>query len=567
MLTPARCRAVALLGGAAALLRVAFVIPVFTNTVDEPFHIASGVAMWDIGRQTLGIEHPPLPRLVAALPLYVGGVRLPPDARDRTIRSEPETIERGARILFESGLSYRQILSRARLAMLVFPALALLYLYLLARWAAGEFAAMLAVVFFSFDPTLLGHSMWATTDTAACAGFLAAAYHGLRWIERPSWRRAAGAGAAVGLAVACKFTCAFVVPGLLVVMLLRWFVRRRGRYNAPARSSPSLAIGQLAAGGAVAFVMLWATYFFDVGPMSDQTAFSADSDFARLPAWVRDTPVPMPSLGLGFLRLVAHNRWGHPAYLNGEIYRFGRLSYFPEAIALKSPVTLLLGLVLSAAAVWRVPRRARLRRAAWVFVIAAVFLIVAMAGHLNIGVRHVLPAIAMFYLLAAVALVRARATGVLIVLIALAALETAAAHPDYVAYFNAIARAAGGGERFLIDSNLDWGQDVGRLAAWLHSEEAAGRPYSLRLFAYPKDQLVAHLGLDPAALTIAPSGLFAISVNVRRGLMGVRMMPDHTIQLSEDYNWLQRYPHVARVGSSIDVYDLSVEPLAGTSHQ
>ena len=45
------------------------------------------------------------------------------------------------------------------------------------------------------------------------------------------------------------------------------------------------------------------------------------------------------------------------------------------------------------------------------------------------------------------------------------------------------------------------------------------------------------------------------------------MLPDHTIELTEDYAWLARYPRVAHIGSSIDVYDLSREPVAGAAHE
>jgi len=39
----------------------------------------------------------------------------------------------------------------------------------------------------------------------------------------------------------------------------------------------------------------------------------------------------------------------------------------------------------------------------------------------------------------------------------------------YLAYFNAIAGGPAGGHRLLLDSNLDWGQDLPRLAAWMRA--------------------------------------------------------------------------------------------------
>lgn len=554
--SPAVCVVVALLAGAAALVRAALGIGVFTNVVDEPFHIASAVALWDVKKHTLGTEHPPLPRLVAGLPLYLSGVRLPADLKSKTVRSEPETLEQSERILFRSRLDYRQILTRSRLAMLVFPAIALLYLFLLARWAAGDVAAMLAVVFFSFDATLLGHAFWVTTDLAACAGFLAATYHGLLWIFHRTWPRAIAAGVAIGLAISCKFTCVLVIPGLLIVLIIRTIDLRDLRLR-----SVRLSLGQLMVSGIVAFAALWATYLLDISPMSDQTAFGPQRQWQAISNWVKETPIPMPSLPLGVLRLLGHNRWGHPAYLNGEISRYGWWYYFPEAIAVKSPLALLVALAIAVAViVWF--RGRGMERNIYILIVGGVFLVAAMMGNLNLGVRHVLPVIAVLYLVACAALVQAHFTALLAVLIIVAGIETAGIHPDYIAFFNVAAGGPARGQRTLIDSNLDWGQDVGRLARWLKSDAAAGRSYTLRLFAFPRESLTQHLGLDPRALRAPPSGLLAISKNIRLGLVDLELFPDGSIRRSEDYSWLAKFSMIKQIGYSIEVYDLSAPQVA-----
>ena len=123
-----------------------------------------------------------------------------------------DTYFQGTQILFHSNLSYWQVLITARLGMLIFPLVALLYLYLLGAWIGNEFIAATSVVFFSLDPAFIGHSAWVGNDVAACAGYLAATYYGLRWVMLGGLGRAAAMGIAVGAAIAAKFSCVFVLP-------------------------------------------------------------------------------------------------------------------------------------------------------------------------------------------------------------------------------------------------------------------------------------------------------------------------------------------------------------------
>ncbi|WP_428939003.1 hypothetical protein [Fontivita pretiosa] len=547
---------IALVCGTIAIVRMAMTIPVFNNIVDEPFHIGAAVALYDMRKHVYGVEHPPLPRLVAGLPLYLSGVHLPQRWRTRTIANEPQSCEAGAAVLFDNGqLPYRQTLHRARYAMLIFPAMLLLCVYLLARWLAGAMVAAASVAFLSLDPTLLGHGALVCTDVAAATGFVAALYFGARWIMLGGAARAAVAGIAIAAALACKFTSAQVIP--VLVGLALW--QRLGT----RRSAMPIRLGQILIASVLGVITLWATYLFDVGPIGDQNRFPPDSEWRLIPSWVKQMPVPMPSLAIGGLWFAQHARNGHPAYLNGQLQQKGWWYYFPEAIALKSPLGLLVAMGFALAAV-AARRRARLpaRRAAPVLLAAAILLAGSLTARVNIGIRHVLPLIVMLYLLACWPLVRGRLLGALAGCLTLAAAETAIAHPDYLSFFNLGAGGTQRGDRFLADSNIDWGQDIDRLAKWLHSPEMRGRPYALHLFMYPKDKLPRELGLDPAAVDAPPppAGLFAISTNIGRRLFGFELRKDGTRIDAPDYSWLDRYRVIKRIGSSIRVYDLA-QPL------
>lgn len=516
------CRAPQIITTLAILVMVARIVStchIFNDVIDEPYHIGAGVGMFEARRHAFGIQHPPLPRLVGALPLVWSGVGDDVARNTREVQPDLTAFEVGHRVLMHSDLPYWSVLTRARAAMLVFPIIAVLYVYLLGRYVCGPWVGCAAAVMFSTDPTLLGHASWVTTDVAACAGYLAATYHGIRMLARPTRGRAIAAGVALGLAIACKFSCALVVVALAVLALVRF--RHLSRLLLPT----VFAL-------VTAFFTLWTTYFFDVG---------------RLDGAI----VPMPSFFLGLRELIHHNAMGHFSYFNGQLSERGSWLYFPAAIALKSPMATLVGLVLALVTfALRAPRRTL--RMLCIIVPALVFLAASMYSQINIGIRHVLPVIPFIYLFIAAQLVRRRLV-LMIVLALVMYVETLALHPDYLAFFNRLAGGPRGGERFLLDSNLDWGQDQHRLRQWLDAN-ARGCVVTARVFGNPR-----LYEWPPGEFTLLPEGsppqgLFAVSKNY---LYDVYPNP-------RSMSPLRRMTPVARIGYSIEVYDLTPASSSAT---
>ena len=162
------CRTVAIAAIAVTLLRLGLTIPEFTNSWDEPFCVAAGVAIYDMKKHVMNPEHPPIVPLVTGLGLHLSGVHLPPQFRSTAVVPGQVSVPTFSAVVFHGPLSYRELLLRARLAMLLFPAGAASS-HLLAKWIGNEWVAMWSVLFFSTDSTLLGHGMWVGTDGAACA--------------------------------------------------------------------------------------------------------------------------------------------------------------------------------------------------------------------------------------------------------------------------------------------------------------------------------------------------------------------------------------------------------------
>ena len=541
---------IATLAAVVMLARVVLVTNVYNNTIDEPYHIGSAVVLWEAKQLTVGAQHPPLARWVIGAPLFAQGVRYP-EARDEYVVVEYPGFDIGRQLLFSGKLPYWRMLLAARHSLLVFSVASLFFVYQLGKYLGNSLIAMLAMVFFSVDPTLLAHSALVGTDVAGCAGFLCGFYYGLRFCAKPRAVRALVFGVALGLAISCKLSSVLLIPVLVIVALLRRVRSKR----------PLPSIGSLFIVCVVAFMVLWGTYGFAINPMRQQAIFTDQRAWTIVPEIIREQPIPMPSFFLGQLLLASRaTAQVTPGYLNGQISANGWLLYFPEALAVKEPIGMLLALIFAVVAAI-VVRQWRFR--AWLlFIPVCVVLAVSMRSRYQLGVRHLLPILPLIYLFAVMTLTRAKWTGVLFATMFLAAIETAAVHPDYLAFFNFACGGPSHGDRCLIDSNLDWGQDIYRLSNWLKSDEAKGREYTIRC-AYATGPMLQEFGLDSSALKAKPHGLFAISKNVLHRFEGAeKMQGQDAVDLGEDYSWVTRYPLVKRIGYSIDVYDLDAKDSA-----
>jgi hypothetical protein len=519
-----------------ASIRIAATYPVFSHTFDEPAHIACGLEYLDKGVYKLEPQHPPLARAAAALGAYLTGIRYP-DHSDAP-SPEFEMSSRGLAILYSGG-HYDRTLMLARLAILPFFWIACWVVYRWAKRYFGPAAAAVAVFFFSFLPPVLAHAGLATTDMALTAFLGAAFLAALAWAENPTPRNAAWFGLAGGLAVLSKFSCLVFFPVCAGLALLWYIIEDRPGAGALARSA-ARAIPGLCLAGAIAFPLVWAGYRFSFGKV-DFTSFR----------------LPFPELYQGIEAVMQHDKEGHLSYLLGKISMSGFWYYYPVVLAVKTPLGFLALAVAGVALAVR--RRAALRQARWPLAFAAGILAVGFFSRINIGVRHILPVYIGLSIVAAAGAVRLLGEprtrrwlryGVLLAALWLAA-SSLLSHPDYLAYFNELAGSAP--EKILVDSDLDWGQDMKRLS-WRLREIGASEVY-LALFtnaAFEQEH-----GFPPSyqSLPDRPGpGWNAIGVSrwklLRRGAGGNFNIPI----------WPDRARPVERVGRSILLYYFQPAP-------
>jgi hypothetical protein len=525
---------------AIGIARIVSTYHVFNQTWDEPAHVGAGMQWLDRGLYTYEPLHPPLGRVMAALGPRLAGIR---SAGHDNVWLE------GNSILYAGG-RYDRNLALARLGVLPFFLLAGIVVFAWARQVGGAGAAVFAVLLFTTLPPVLAHAGIATTDIAVTATVTLAAYCLTLWLDRPTSMRSLAVGLTFGLALLSKFSALLFLPAAAVAIAL---CRRGDSRTAETSPAPNRAV-RLRLTYAAALLTVWAGYRFAVGPLvmpDARTSPAIPTATSALDRLARANVFPAPALFEGLGQLVAKNRAGHKSYLLGEVRTTGWWYFFPVTLAVKTPLPFLLltgaGVVAAALASSRADRRRRLEPAA----IALAILLVCLPSRINIGLRHVLPMYPFLAIVAGVGAVglwqarRWRPAGrvLAVLLIAWQVAVSAAAHPDYLAYFNELAGKHP--ERILVDSDLDDGQDLKRLADTLRARRI--REVSL---AYAGSATVAEHGLPPVRW-LEPrrpvTGWVAASLySIKLGSLD---RPGH-----DDFAWLERYQPVALVGRSIRLY-------------
>ncbi|HYL36586.1 MAG TPA: glycosyltransferase family 39 protein [Bryobacteraceae bacterium] len=431
-------------------IRIALTYTVFNHTSDEPAHIACGMQWLDQGIYDYEAQHPPLTRVMVALLPYLAGVH---GNRQGDMTFEGNTILYGG-----GGAQYDWRLALSRAGNLPFFWLACWMTFLWGRRMAGETGAVVAVLIFSMTPTVLAHAGLSTTDMGVTACMAAAMYASLRLVEQPGMRTAAWFGLALGLMVLSKFSALVFYPAAMALALGVWlFWARPGLgefFRRALRLLPWIALSAV-----LTFLLIWAGYRFSFGKT----------------VWV-PFPVPFPELYQGIKAVSDHNTGGHLSFLLGELRMDGWWYFFPVLIAVKLPLAML---GLMALGLWK---RAARPASGWAFSIGVAICVailgVGMAARINIGIRHILPMFPFLAIITAAGAMWLAAQGrtktwarwTLAVALGWLCASSLAAHPDYLAYFNAL--AGDHPERIVVDSDLDWGQDIKRLGQRLRELNA-----------------------------------------------------------------------------------------------
>jgi hypothetical protein len=563
-------------------------------TADEPGHFAAGVSYWDTGTFALYRVNPPLTRALAVLPALAA--RPQRDYRrwldDPGSRSESWV---GRDFAAANAARYLDLLHLARLAGVAWS---LLGGYLIYRWARelyGARAGCLALTLWCFGPNVLAHAPLLTPDVPAAVAGLAATYVYWHYLRSPSWTRAFCAGLLLGGAELTKFTLLV----LYAVWPFLWLLYQRRRRDVPGRA---VRLGPAA--GQLGLILVLSVYVINLGygfqgscrrlgdyrfvshflggelPTGPDSHTSAGWGNRFRESWLGSVGVPLPQdylCGIDEQRRDFEAGW--PSYRAGGWHEYGCWYYYLYALAVKVPLgtwgLVLGGLVLTLAR-YRGGERGLDELTLWLPAVAVLGLVSSQTG-MNNHMRYLLPLFP-FVVISTGKLActwghrhgKAGLAGV--ALVSWVVGSSLVTYPHSLSYFNEASGGPENGPAHLVDSNLDWGQDLLFLKDWLE-EHPQARPLGLAYFGAADPRSVGidfrlpawgPGGLTPEEATSSPGpgphpDYYAVSVNYVRGMSfpapdgrgGWRLVPFHA------YEYFRHFRPVARAGYSILIYHIT----------
>jgi Dolichyl-phosphate-mannose-protein mannosyltransferase len=566
-MSPAKLRAPAV-AAAVLLLALHFAMVVGSKlnestTSDEIAHLTGGFSYWKFNDYRLQPENGNLPQRWVALPAYIAGARFPD--LDQPYWRKSDVWVMGHEFFYETGEDHFPRLMWGRAMTAIMSVFLGILIFMWSRRLFGTPGAFVSLTFFAFSPEFLAHGGYATSDV--CMAFFMLASVGAYWrhLDRPGAGPFALSAVVFGLACVSKFS-APLIPVMMAICAAVHVAFRRAELGRVARSAAGHA--------AVAFVIIWAFYGFRYSafnpalPAADQFIVSWPEVYAHTGrigqvihflARIR----ALPEAFLYGMAYVAETSQQRGAYLNGEHSIDGWRSFFVWAFAYKSTLPFLVAAAWSA---W-VAVRTRLRHASGLagrleglvpltplLAVFAVYWIVSIQSHLNIGHRHLMPVYpVLFILLGAQGVWLARPYGwrtlFVVALLAWHIGESLWVAPHYLAYFNEAAGGPSNGRYHLVDSSLDWGQDLPGLKAWLDANKKPGEDAYLayfgsgepRYYKLPVKRL-AYMNLfleDEGYFPLGP-GLYCVSATMLE-LVYSSVQGPWTIELEKEYEFLRTF--------------------------
>jgi 4-amino-4-deoxy-L-arabinose transferase-like glycosyltransferase len=538
-----------------------------TATADEPWVLGAGYTYCKGLGFRMHPDEPPLAKMWSALPLMFMPVQIPEESRSLLEGRTGYHLDRpwhgpfqessqlfpagrdnwyywpwfegdrfGQFFLYGGENDADRLLTAARSMQVVLALITAAMIFLWANQLGGPWAGLLGTALWVFNPVALAHGHLVQTDGGGTLTVLASIWSFTYFVQHPRLRNAMIAGLAFGLALTTKLSALLLLPIFIAVaVLVRWKLAAEQRRT---RQFVRLIL-VLAACTWTIILIVYAPRWTPAPPLEQQQAA-----WLNVPLWFEDFRLILipPDFFKAVALLIGSADAGHEGYLLGQWSPEGWWYYYPVAFVLKTPIAFL---ALTAGALIVLLRQIRTRPLEQLvpWIAAAIFFALAMYNKMNIGIRHLLPVYGLLSVGMASQLAPLRgpwriATIVLVVWLAVVSL---CAHPFYIEYFNEFAGGARNGYKYLLDSNLDWGQDVKRLKKYL-ADRHIERCY-LAYFGVEKALTYYGIQYTPVEATDAH--------NLQSGPLVISAMD----LMQPEWAWLrEQHQPIDRVGYTLFVY-------------
>ncbi|MEW4566402.1 glycosyltransferase family 39 protein [Tautonia sp. JC769] len=540
-----------------------------------------------------------------------------------------------------------ELMAPARLMMPIAAVIGGLVIFDWSRRLWGPWGGLISLTLWTFCPNILAHTRLITTDVSATVIGFAATYAFWHFLRRPTWGLVVVAGLLLGIAQLTKFSLLLLYGLWPLLWLIQELTRgeRAGRVRRVGRSAVqgvamvalSVLVINIGYGfegtgkklGDFAFTCQTLTTeretprpLFRTDPTRQGPDLKAgvlqfrENRFRGTP--LASLPVPLPEYyvsgfddqkleaeGVPVRAMMFADDWmnasippdaisGYPVFLDGELSNESWWYYYLMTLVYKVPEGTWALLLLAIAVIPMASRnRAEAVDEASIWIVPAVVLgVMSFGTNIAIGLRYVLPIFPYLFLGAGrlapwASGLQGGARTAAIAGIGVGLLATASAalliHPHYLAYFNWVSGGAKRGSEHLIDSNLDWGQDLKGLHDWLELNAPGERvgiayfgqvnPEVFNIRAQVDDPSIGSgRPLDwflppvlPGTLPERPGqdagppepGLYAVSASLMRGLPWRVYAPDRWAPMSARlgaFRYFESLEPIGQIGYSILLY-------------
>ena len=513
-------------------------------TVDEFSHFPSGIYNLLTTDWSMDCESPPLIKCYTAI---TGIITKPSINLVEIHKLKTSAWGLGYEFMYSNTKQYQNIFQYGRCAVILLGCLLGWLIYRFGTDLYGKAGGLFALFLYVFNPNIIAHSRLTTIDIGASCFIFLSIYCFWRYLKKRDTASVFLAGVSLGLAQLSKFTALLLYPIFFVIIVFIFlegfiFKKHRSHYN---RAIILKDICNYLIIILISLVVINAGYFFS-GSFKPIGDYHLSSNLLRfISTWLwHSFPVPLPYDYLtGFDHQLALSEGGvYTAYLMGEHSMTGWWYYYLIAFIIKNP-SALLAILMLAVIFWKRFSCTELEDDLCIWVPMIMYLVYfSFFTHIPIGVRYILPVFPLVFLAAGRLVtnfvLNKKKWKLVVTALAFAYMIPAVfVFPNYLSYFNIIAGGPRNGYRWLIDSNLDWGQDLPGLKKYMDSKGI--REIKLGYFGRVDPEIYGIRYTIPGR-ELEP-GIYAISINYLVGYPYFLLKNNPKEVISVDLDYFKKY--------------------------
>lgn len=544
-------------------------------TYDETVHLAAGYYYWQTNKYDLEVGHPPLIKKMASLPLLFFDLKFPYEHEDCQKLYRWRCAEQ---FLFQSNGNIDNLILLARIPFILIGLILGFFIFLWAKDLYGPKSGLFSLLIYSFSPKILAHSSMLLTDFVVTAFMFMGVYFLWKWIKTDSKKYLFLTAILSALAQFTKITALFLIPIYFLIIMFK-----TSKLKEKSKRFFKLMIYCFVAFvlvGLIVFGFEFKTIDRTVPPRYVDEGFKMLDDIYPKGSFVnnvathtvRNVPLPFASYFSGMI-LMASNSMGQvkSSYLMGNIYTGGHWNYFVIEFLLKTPIAILIFLLLTIIFFKKVKRD---NFDELCLIIPFVFLfLVFLPNHVNQGIRHLLPIYPFIFVfigkIVNLKIKKQILFGILTILLLMWYIAgTIMIYPHYFAYFNEFAGGPGNGYNYLVDGNLDLGQDLKGLKLYMDKNNiskiqlsyfGSANPsyYGINYYYLPSPESEPWVPAEHSFRLDIPSN-YTENCSKRNGLIAISAtnLVGKNLQNHSCYGWLEEYEPIDKIGYSIFIYNI-----------